>query len=60
MIKRTLYQFDLAVDGDESRDEVAKLCVALNSLIPGAYVSWESAKSYLAVLRIEVEERITP
>ena len=56
MIKRTLYQFDLVTGDDVSRDEVALLATVLRDLLPGADVSWESAKTDIAVLRIEIEE----
>ena len=56
MIKRTLYQFDLVTGDDESRAEVANLAITLEALLPEASISWESAKSDIAVLRIEIEE----
>lgn len=56
MIKRTLYQFGLTALNEEGRAEIGNLAFALEGLLPDARVSWESVKTDLCVLRIEVEE----
>ena len=56
MIKRTLYQFDLFCDDDESRCSIFDLANTLDVLLPQATVYAESAKTDIVVLRIEIEE----
>lgn len=56
MIKRTLYQFDLFCDDNESRNSIFDLANTLDVLLPQATIHAESAKSDIVVLRIEIDE----
>jgi hypothetical protein len=55
MMKRTVYQFEFCIDSEDDRDEVGILCQTLSELLPHAEVTWESAKSNIAVLLIEIQ-----